>query len=226
MIRLQIRSLIRKRLGETTAAFWLDTELNTWIDDACTDIAFRTKCLKTDSFLTPSFNIGEYSLNSSFPNILSIDDVYFFQSASSDTTNSTFQRLVSTDRLQLDIEYPGWKSVQAGVPTHYYYDREDDLFGIYMKPDTNNAGTNYCRVYYRKKHTNISDDNSTPDIPENLHLGITDYVVALGFEQRGFGDKANDAWQKYFAKIKDYEVERMREKEDDDIVSRNYRNIY
>jgi hypothetical protein len=50
-------------------------------------------------------------------------------------------------------------------------------------------------------------------------------VAALGFEQRGYGDKANDAWQKYFSKIKDYEIERHREKEDDDIIMRNYRNI-
>ena len=226
MTRLQIRNLIRKRLGETTAAFWLDTELNTWIDDGCTDITFRTKCLKSDAYMTPQYNVGNYSLVSSFPNCIAIDDVYFFQCAASDTTNSTFQRLVSTDRGQLDTDYPGWQSVDPGVPTHYYYDKENDLFTLYLKPDANNAGSNYCHAYYRKKHVPMTQDTDTPDIPEPMHPAITDYVVALGFEQRGYGDKANDAWQKYFAKIKDYEVERRREKEDDDIISRNYRNIY
>jgi len=62
-------------------------------------------------------------------------------------------------------------------------------------------------------------------VPEYVQPAIVDYVVANGYEQRGFGDKANDAWQKYYSKIHDYQVERNREKEDEDIVMKNYRNI-
>jgi hypothetical protein len=225
MKRSDIRNLIRKRLGETTAAFWTDVELNTWIDDACTDTAFRTKCIKSDGYMTPVASTAEYGLTSVFPNCLSIDEVYFFQCSSSDTTNSTWFKLIPMDHTTMDIEHPGWKSATAGVPTEYYWDREDNLFGLYVKPDSNNSGTSYCRAYYRKEHTNMTSDTDTPDIPVPLQPALCDYVVALGFEQRGYGDKANDAWTKYFSKIKDYEIERHREREDEDIIMRNYRNI-
>lgn len=225
MTRLELRNLTRKRLGETTAAFWSDSELNTWIDDACTDIAFRSKCIKTDAYMTPVASTAEYALSQAFTGIITLDEVYFFQSTSSDTTSSTWQKLVSINRTDLDVDYPGWKSAAAGVPTMYYWDREDDLFGLYLKPDSNNNGTNYCRAYYRKTHTDMTSDTDTPDIPEYLQPAAADYVAALGFEQRGYGDKANDAWSKYFSKLKDYQIERHREREDDDIIMRNYRNL-
>ena len=225
MTRLEIRNLIRKRLGETTEAFWTNDELNTRIDDGCTDLAYRTKCIRTDGYLTPTADTEDYTLSVIFPNALSIDVVYFFQCTSSDTTNSTWQKLTPIGRTELDIKHPGWKSADTSIPQEYFYNREEDRFGLYPQADNNNTGSNYCHAYYRKEHTDMTGDTSTPDIPENLQLAICDYVVAMGYEERGWGDKANDAWQKYFAKIKDYTIERHREIEDEDIIMKNYRNI-
>lgn len=43
MIRSEIRSRIRKKLGETTALFWTDAELNSWMEDAQKDIVWKAK---------------------------------------------------------------------------------------------------------------------------------------------------------------------------------------
>jgi hypothetical protein len=298
MTRSNIRAMIRKRLGETTASFWSDPELNTWINDACRDIAFRAKCLKGTAYMSFINDVSEYALSTVIPNVLSINEFYYKQ----DGIN--YQKLESTSRTELDLVYSGWQGSDSGVPIKYWYDREEDIFALYPPPlitavaniatsttslliavgsktfttqagkqfavgqfitaasaanlanymqgdvvsysgttlvlnvtniggsgtyaDWTLSGTlgdNYGRVFYTKSHIDMTADAEEPQLPANVQNAITDYVVAYGYEQRGWGDKANDAWQKYYSKIHDYQVERHREKEDDDIVMRNYRNI-
>ncbi|MHA2067227.1 MAG: phage adaptor protein, partial [Candidatus Thorarchaeota archaeon] len=114
---------------------------------------------------------------------------------------------------------------RPGSPQYYYWDRERDLFGIWQPPDSDNGTSSNVHVYYFKEHVSLGDDAETPDIPEPMHQSIVDWVVYQGFESRGWGDKANDAFAKYISKIKDYQIERKREREDDVLTMKNYRNV-
>jgi hypothetical protein len=331
MTRGEIRTLARKRLGETTEAFWSNSELNNWINLAANDIAFRAKCLKNNGFFTAaavventtSEGTNEYSLIGLFPDLYAITEVYFHREG------TRWDKLESINRTDLDVLYPGWRDdvgytvapttgaaivvtditqaspavvttasahgfadnqrvaltgvlgmteingtnyfvkssptsttleleesptgpdldstgftayasagtintvgdttfnfeSRAGEPTQYYYDREEDLFGLWVPPNTVNATSNNVRVYYSAKSTATGDDGDTPTIPEPLHQAIIDWVVYTGFDTRGWGDKANDALAKYFAKINDYIAETDREREDEILVAKNYRNI-
>lgn len=219
MIRSEIRDMSRKLLGETTASFWSDTELNGWVDLACKDLSFRAKCIKDDGKMTTIAEQAEYALSTYFPTAITVLEVYYYQDGTS------WEKLDPTNRDELNNDCPGWKSDSSGTPDTYYWDREEDMIGFHVKPNATNAGTNYAEVYYAKKHTNITGDSATIDIPEPLHLTIVDWVVATGLDSRGWGDKANDKWQKYFSKIHDYTVEKKREREDDNLISKNYRNI-
>ena len=219
MTRLQIRDLIRKKLGETTAAFWTDTELNTWINDAGHDIAFKTKCQRTNGTFTTVEGTAEYTATSQFSTLISIFEVYYYQDGSS------WEKLTPTTRTELDHLHPGWLSAANGTPYQYYFDREEDVIRLYVPPDSTNAGTDYCKVFYAYDYVDVTGDSTESPLPARLHDAQVDYVTALGFEQRGHGDKANDAWQKYYTKLKIYMGERSREKEDEEIVSKNYRNI-
>jgi len=69
------------------------------------------------------------------------------------------------------------------------------------------------KVYYAKEFTDLSADSATPALAEYLHLGMVHYVVALGYESRGYGDKANNAWQQYEANIKRYLGARILDKD-------------
>lgn len=219
MTRKQIRDLIRKRLGETTAAFWLDVELNTWINDAGHDIVFRTKCLKDNGYITTVENTQEYAITDNFPTLLSITEVYL------EVDGETWSKLDPTTRTQLDLDNPGWLSYEAGTPGQYYWDLEEDVFGLVVKPDEDNAGDDYIRVYYAKDFVELTDDSQSPAVIEYLHEAFVDYVCAKGFEQRGYGDKGNDAWTKYNVRLRIYLVEHKREREDEEIISRNYKNV-
>lgn len=331
MNRGEIRVLARKRLGETTAAFWTDAELNSWINLACNDIAFRVKCLKGDGYFSASAveenqtgeASNEYTLSTLFPDLYSVTEVYF------QIKGERWDKLESINYTDLDVLFPGWRDdvgrtippeqgtaftitgitqaspavvttstahgfaddqavilsgvlgmteingttyyvkssptpttleleesasgpdldssgftaytsggtintigpttynfdARPGVPTHYYWDRERDLFGLWLPPNSENETSNNVHVFYLAKHASLGADTETPDIPEPIHQAIVDWVVYQGFETRGWGDKANDALAKYLAKIGDYITERDREREDEVLVAKNYRNV-
>jgi hypothetical protein len=215
----EIRAMARKRLGEATGAFWSDTELNSWINSAGRDVAFKAKCIRVNVYFDSVQNQNEYSLSGIAPNIYSVLDVYF------KVGGTTWKRLKPlANREDLDMQYKGWMNATASAPYAYFWDREEDLLIIHPKADALSTGTGYGRIFYARTFTDLANDDATPSIPEPLQLAMVDWVASLGYETRGYGDKANDAMQKYTAKIADYEKERNREKEDDEIISRSYRS--
>lgn len=223
MTRSEVRALARKKLGETIGAFWTDIEMNSWINEAGEDIAFKTKSIRTDGYMTTVLDTSDYSLATYFPNFYSALDVYFYREG---TQWIRLKPLM--DRTELDLEFPGWMSADSTVPAYYVVSREEDKLQLYPAPNATNAGTDYLRMYYARTFTVLSTsstaDTSTPSLPEPLHLAMVDWVVATGLETRGYGDKANDAWSKYAQKLQAYHVIRHAEKEDDSLIMRPYRS--
>jgi hypothetical protein len=240
---VQLRSKTRKRLGDTNSAFWTDEELDDYINDACRDISFRTKSIRENGYITTvscDFNdtatvSNEYSLSENFEDIYSVLEVYYF------TSSNEWIRLDPRLRDDLDEEQNGWRgnigytyvapteevyynyNSRTSTPITYYWSREEDIIGIDPPPNDENTSDNNMRVYYAKRHVDLVDDTEIPQLPEPTHLAIINYAVAMGFEDRGWGDKANDNWNKYFAKLKDYKIETNREREDDELISTNYK---
>lgn len=240
-----LRAQVRKRLGDANAEFWTNDELDVYINDACRDIAFRTKSIKDDKKIstisceenTDSAKSNEYGLASNFPNVYSVLQVYLL------SDGKRWVRIDPLRRDDLDEEYEGWRSdvgytytdpdtgditynkeANTSEPQYYYWNREEDYIGLYPMPDDNSAGSEYLHVYYSKKHTDISGGDS-PTIPEPLHIAVINFAAATGFEDRGWGERANDQWTKYYTRLKDYKIETNREREDDEVQSMNTRNL-
>jgi hypothetical protein len=245
MTREEIRDLARKKLGETTEAFWTDVEINGYIDLGCKDLAQRTKCLRSNTTIgvvsceattSGSAASNEYSISDYIDNFFSVIDAEFMQEG------TDWVKLKPTTREELDAVSPGWKTTigytstdtagtttynydsHPSTPTYYYWDREEDILGLYPAPDDDNEG-DYLRLFYTYNHSDLTADSSSPTLPTPLHLAVVDFVVATGLETRGWGDRANDMWQKYYSKVKDYIVERRVEREDEEIIMKSYRNI-
>ncbi len=246
MTREEMRDLTRKRLGETTGAFWTDTEINSYINLGAKDVAQRTKSLRSDTIISSVSTVAttagsatasnEYTISDSISNFFAITEMIFMQNG------INWIKLIPTTRESLDAVQTGWRtligytnSTTAGVttynfrsnpsiPTHYYWNREEDIFGLNPPPNDENEGA-FIKVYYTFDHTDMTTDSESPTLPTPLHLTIVDFAVATGYESRGWGDKANDAWTKYFAKISDYMTERRVEREDEELIMKNYRNI-
>lgn len=222
MTRTRIRNLIRKKLMETTASFWTDVELNDWINDAGHDVAFKTKCIQTDGKFAAAESTSEYVLTDYFSGLISVTRAYFYQNG------ATWTELDPTSIDKLNKLHPGWKNADDGVPSEYYFDFErSKTLGLYVSPNSTNAGSEYIELYYGNDYTDISSDDDSPDsIPELLQQGMVEYVVATGLETRGYRDKANDAWMKYEARLRTYHAAKDGIiHEDDDVIMKPAQNI-
>ena len=255
MTRLEVRTTVRYALGETTEAFWSDDQLNTYIQLGCSDVAWRTKCLRPQpgGFTTigsiscdpntVGTNSNEYQLSTYFPNYYSVTEAYFL------VDGQRWRRLEPTSREELDASFPGWQSVLGykdintstgittynqnsitSIPNKYYWSREEDIIGLYPPPNTAQSsattGQNMIKVYWTKDAPVLSSDSQDLyPIPLGLHLSVVDFATARGLEDRGWVDRANDSWEKYYKKISDYKTEKKVEREDDAIQSKGYRNL-
>ena len=238
---LQLRDLSRKKMGETTAAFWTDAEVNTFINEACRNIAHYTKCLRSNAYITTSdctenttsAGSNEIALTTIDPLIDAPYEVYFHDEG------ERWIKLDLATRSELDQEYPGWRDAVGRTytdqstgditynkdsivsqPMFYYFDTEENMFGWYPPTDEDQTTTNNIHVYFTKRHTTISADTDSPTIPEQLHLCVTDFVCAMAFETRGIIDRSNDYWRKAHERMLMYITERGREREDEEIIMR------
>ena len=251
----EVRQVVRFALGETTQAFWTDSQLNIYIQLGTSDIAWRTKCLRPQpgGFTTigvigcdPNLigtNSNEYQLSTYFPNYYSVTEAYFL------IDGQRWQRLEPTSREDLDAQFIGWQSTlgytapntatgittynynsQTSVPRRYYWSREEDVIGLYPPPSNPQSsavtGVNMLKVYWTQDAPTLSSDTqSLYPIPAGLHLAAVDFAVARGLEDRGWVDRANDSWEKYYKKITDYLAIKKNEREDDEITMKSYRNL-
>ena len=242
MLRDAIRTLVRKRLGDTNATYWSNDELNTMINNACNDISFRAKCVKANGTLSSvDCTANATSAGSNEYTLTGFGAVYAILEASFMQNGTRWTPLDSTTRDELKESNSGWMQLvgytstdtagtttynyasQPGTPSSYYWSREENIFGLYPPPDTDNTG-DYIKIKYATKHTELTG-NTAPTIPERLHLAIVDFCVATGSEDRGYGEKSNDYWNKYRAKLQDYKVERQREREDEELVMVPHSNL-
>lgn len=222
MTRSEIRTRARKKLGEVTGVFWTDPEINGWMEDAQKDIVWRAKLKRTQGTFTTITDTARYTVSSVLPSCLRIlGKVWIYDSA-----DAKWHRLDYVSDEALNARYPDWPNASAAQPILYTEDMDENRFEFYPKPYLTCVGTNYCRVNYCSIPTPIASDSSSPDLDLAgvLHLAVIDWVVATGFETRGYGDLANDHWSKYFDKIKSYLIEKTN-KEDEELVMKNYRNI-
>lgn len=221
MTRTVLRTTIRKKLGESTAVFWQDAELNQWMEDAQLDIVWRAKLKRTRGTFTTTLSTARYVISAIFPNFLRIvgGGVWIY-----DSSASKWHQLDYKTKDEMKFLYPDWPNATSAQPIIYMIEPDEDMLELYPSPNSYCTGTNYCRVYHSTKPMSMANDNASPDLPQVLHPAVIDFTVATGFESRGYGDLANDHWSKYYDKIKSYLVEKNYS-EDEEIVMRNYKSV-
>ena len=211
MTRGELKTIVRKKLGEATPVFFEETDLNLWINNAQIDLVWNTRCKRQRSLCTPTADKLRYSLQQLVPNALRVLQVRIY---SGDLEK--WRRLGQKDYDFLDRVYPQWESNDAATPLYYVYDKELDEFILFPKAQSDYIGANYLEIYNSPLPTALTDDNQMPDIPIQLQPAITEYVVATGLEARGYQDIADNHWGKYAQKWAGYMT--MREVEEDEEI--------
>lgn len=221
MNRGEIRRLARKRLGETTAAFWTDDELNGWFNDAGHDIALKTNAIKDVGDIASVEGVAEYKLTTYFPDILSVERVYFKMDG------KNFLPLTKQNHKEMDILFPGWLSFDSATPQNYLYEYErNKTLTLSPKPNASNAGTGYIRIYYSKDFTDVTADTTVISFDAILQKAMCDYIVAYGYEARGYLTKASATWKEYDRKILGYKaLKGMNDDDDCDSTIKPYKGV-
>lgn len=221
MTRTTLRDRVRKKLGETTSTFWSDDELNTWMEDAQTDIVWRAKLKRTRGTFTTVSGQGRYTLTTEFPSFFRVVNggVWIYDS-------DNWRRLEYMSKDDMDNLHNDWVNADEGAPMYYMEDSGEDVIELWPPPDTDHAGTDYCRVYYSATPTAMVVDTDEPDLDTQqiLHPAVIDWVCATGFESRGYWDLAQTCWSNYAGKIKAWIVEKNN-KEDEEIIMKSIYNI-
>ena len=219
MTRGDIKQIARKKLGETTAVFFTDEDLNLWITEAQIDVVWNTRCKRQRTLCTTTADTLRYTLTQLLPNVLRLITVRIYSSQL-----DKWRRLYEKDYDFLDDRYPQWMSYDAATPLYYIYDREIDELILFPKCQSDYVGVNYLEVYNSPLPIVLTQDAETPapDIPIQLHPALVEYVVATGLEARGYQDIADNHWVKYQQKWTGYMTQREIE-EDEEICMRGGR---
>jgi len=190
---------VRRQLSEVTAGFWTDLEVYRALNNAQLHIARKSKCLRKEINITTVASQAEYDLKTQavnpnstvfgYPEVfdISADGAYFY------VGGTTYQKLYFKSKKTLNIEFPGWQGVAASVPKYFYYEKTDNIVGLYPKPNSTNAGSYlFLDTYY---------------LPKVLHAGTaasgtdTTMVMAAGSTTAMYPSALNDYYNNIFLEI-------------------------
>lgn len=153
---------VRSRLDETTASFWQDPELTTWINEACRDIARRAEVLRAlPAPIAVSAGTAKYAMPT---NIVRIHRVEFTP------TGSTNIYLVEPKTREEMDQYWGWlQQSQASYPLVYVEwgivgGVGNDAHTIQLYPVPSQAGS--LQIYSYRLPVPVAVGGDNLDIPE------------------------------------------------------------
>lgn len=110
-------------------------------------------------------------------NFISLVDVYFDNKS-----------LTVLERADLASINSSWQDSVSGTPT-YAYKSDNAKFGLYLKPDADNAGLT-IQIQYIKLPDDLEDDTSVPDLHTAFQDCIPFYAAMLCEHSMGNDDRA------------------------------------
>jgi len=183
-----IRTDVRNRLDETTARFWSNSELNTWINEAVRDISRRTETLQEfGTHLQAIANVAKYVVP---PDVIRIHRVEFIPTGSTSiypVAPSTYQemdQIWGINQLSQTMSYP-YKYVLWGFPPN--------LFIQFYPVPAQNGQVNL--FYYRLPKTMVQNTDIA-EIPEGWQDLISLYCEYVA-RRKDKDDGWKDAKQLY-----------------------------
>jgi len=143
--RTQIRALI----GESTASFWSDTEIDNWVKEATEDISARGLCIQdTDTFLlvTSQYEYTDLVTNGA----AGVTDIVKVWGAIYLNPDDEYIGLKRISPMQI-ADLPHMK---PGPPIYYY--QFDNKIGIFPLPTSGQNGDS-VKIYFSKQSQTIGD---------------------------------------------------------------------
>lgn len=177
-----------------------NANLDTLANDGVLDIIRRTQCLWNYVDQTVTASTQKYAVPSDSLKTLA---VYY-----GGTGNWDKLPCVTMDYLANEVD-DEWQNNTGTICA--YFEAEGNQIGLYKIPTSNEAGTDYLRIYYVEQPDSLSTDS---DIPFNgktnlypYHDLIILFLMYKGKQIQGYWEQAIVIENNYLAKCKEMKVE-------------------
>jgi hypothetical protein len=179
-----VRANLRARLDETTARFWADTELTTWINEGARDVARRGEILESTSTINTVAGTQQYSMPADTLR------VYRVEWSRDGATGTTILALEYKDFNSMDSVWWSQQKTSRGDPywfTMWGFPPNLNLV-VYPTPDaTVTAG---LKLYYYRLPLTVVSGSDVVECPAGWEDLILDYAEYSAWRKDG-----NPQWQ-------------------------------
>lgn len=164
---LQVRTDVRNRLNESTAKFWTDAMLNSWIDMGALDISRRAEnLLSVDTSTAVVAGTQDYNAPAG---VLRIHRIEF-----TPDNGSTIYPLTARSMAEMDQVWGTMQTSTRSYPSYWIERKSPPSLTIRLWPNPSSNGNLYI-YYYRTAVPTNSVDGATVDVVEGWYDLIGDY---------------------------------------------------
>jgi len=174
-----VRTDVRDHLDEATAAYWGNTELDRWINEATRDIARRAEVLQSVDNIDTVAGTQEYTMAS---NTLRVYRVEWIPSS------SLIYPLEYRDFHSMDQVWWTQQETQEGFPYWYTMWGFPPNLKLIAYPTPSEVGV--LRVRYYRLPTEAENDGDTLEVPQGWHD-----LISLWCEFTALRKDADPRWQ-------------------------------
>lgn len=169
--RLTLTSRVREFIQEPDEdnSHFTDVQLYSFLNQAIRFLGTDIEWPIQTSQATAVLDQAVYTLPENFISLL---DVYF--------DNNPLMVIDRSDLKQINL---AWQDAESGIP-RYAYKSDNRKFGVYPKPDADNADL-LIQIQYIKVPEDIEDDTSNPDLHVSLQDCLPYYAAYLCHESLG-----------------------------------------
>ncbi len=179
----QLETALRTRLDESSASFWLSTDLIRWLYDGAKEIAKKTECLRTSATIAAVANTQSYTMAT---DIVRVHRVTYVA-----TGDTSIYPLEYRDVDSMDSIWWTQQTVTKDTPQFFTMWGYPPTLSMIVYPTPSVAGT--FTVYYYKLPTDPAGVGSvTCDLPAGWTDVAIDYATYMAFLKDN-----NPQWQVY-----------------------------
>jgi len=182
--RAQVRSL----LGEATASFWTDAEINAWLSEAAQDLSARTLCVQKTADVTLATGTVEYATEDY---TIKIIGAYY----ESPDIEGVAQGYIGLKRVMLN-QIADLPHMTPGPPKYFYRYSEDGTgkIGFIPLPTATENGETVKVIY-------AAQTNDIAEIPQLLQSATFWYCASMAYKKEHRYTEADKFYQMYLQKL-------------------------
>lgn len=153
---LEARTDLRSRLDELTSQFWLDSQLNTWLNQGAVDVSRKGKALQGKAVIPVVSGTNQYGAPGDLLETHKVD----FLPTGSNQVYPLEMRLYS----EMDAIWGISQNIESYYPTHVTQWQEPPNTYLVVFPVPSTTGN--LNVLYFRTATQVANDSSNLDVPQ------------------------------------------------------------